>query len=98
MDRNTIIGVILIFLIFIGFGYFNRPSEQQIAAAKRQSDSIEAVRVEQQKKLESEKKIEAIQQSITAGVKSDSLVSVADQARKDKFGVFAEASVGTEKL
>lgn len=98
MDRNTIFGVILIFLIFIGFSYFNRPSEQQIAAAKRQHDSIEQVRIEQEKKIVSEKQLEEAQATLVSGAQSDSVTSTADQARKDKFGAFAEASVGTEKL
>jgi len=37
MDRNTILGVVLIFAILIGFSYFNRPSEEQIAAAKKRA-------------------------------------------------------------
>jgi YidC/Oxa1 family membrane protein insertase len=99
MDRNTILGVILIFLILIGFSYFNKPSEQQLAAAKHQRDSIEAVRVEQEKQIVSEKKLEETQSSFSSGaVKNDSLGSVADRERKDKFGDFAEASVGTEKF
>ncbi len=46
MDRNTVLGVALIFTILIGFSYFNRPSEEQIAAAKQKRDSIEQVRIE----------------------------------------------------
>jgi YidC/Oxa1 family membrane protein insertase len=98
MDRNTILGAGLIFLILIGFSYFNRPSEQQIAAAKHQRDSIEQVRIEQEKKIVSEKKLEVAQATLVSGTQGDSLISTADQARKDKFGAFAEASVGTEKL
>lgn len=98
MDRNTILGAGLIFLILIGFSYFNRPSEQQIAAAKHQRDSIEQVRIEQEKKIVSEKQLEEAQATLVSGAQGDSVISTADQARKDKFGAFAEASVGTEKL
>lgn len=99
MDRNSIIGVVLIFLILIGFSYFNRPSEQQMAAAKRQSDSIEQVRLEQEKKIASEKKLQEAQASMSStAAHSDSVLSVADQARKEKFGAFANASVGKEKF
>lgn len=98
MDRNTILGAGLIFLILIGFSYFNRPSEQQIAAAKHQRDSIEQVRFEQEKKIVSEKQLEEAQATLVSGAQGDSVISTADQARKDKFGAFAEASVGTEKL
>ncbi len=98
MDRNSIIGVILIFLILIGFSYFNRPSEQQIAAAKHQRDSIEQVRIEQEKKIASEKKLNETQATMSTASRSDSVLSVADQARKEKFGVFAPVSVGKERF
>lgn len=42
MDKNTIIGLVLIFLILIGFSYFTRPSEEQIREMQRQ-DSIAKV-------------------------------------------------------
>lgn len=42
MDKNTIIGLVLIFLILIGFSYFTRPSEEQVREMQRQ-DSIAKV-------------------------------------------------------
>ena len=98
MDRNTIIGVALIFAILIGFSYFNKPSEEQIADAKRTRDSLEMVRTENQ----TQNAIAAIQDSIQASAaplfQSDSVGSDQDQARREKFGVFADASVGQEKF
>ena len=52
MDKNTVIGLVLIFLILIGFSYFNRPSEAEMQERHRQ-DSI--ARVEQRKMLEAER-------------------------------------------
>ena len=98
MDRNTILGAVLIFSILIGFSYFNKPSEKQLAIAKHQRDSIELARVEQQKKIVSEKALEVAQSALSASTNKDSLVSGANQALKEKFGVFAEASVGKEKF
>jgi YidC/Oxa1 family membrane protein insertase len=98
MDRNTILGAVLIFSILIGFSYFNKPSEKQLAAAKHQRDSIELVRIEQEKKVLSEKKLEETQAVLSASANPDSLVSGANLALKEKFGVFAEASVGKEKF
>lgn len=46
MDKNTITGLVLIFLILIGFSYFTRPNEEQLKEI-RQRDSI--ARVETQK-------------------------------------------------
>ena len=42
MDKNTVIGFVLIAAVLIGFSYFSRPSEAEIEAQLRQ-DSIEAV-------------------------------------------------------
>jgi len=98
MDRNTIVGIALIFLILIGFSYFNRPSDEQVAAAKRQRDSIEMVRIENEKKIIAEKQQEEIQAAITASAENDSLVLEEENARKEKFGVFAGASTGKEKF
>jgi len=98
MDRNTIIGVALIFSILIGFSYYNRPSEEQIAAAKRAQDSIEMVRVEKEKADFVASQIDQANASVVATLSSDSIVSQEDEARKEKFGVFANASTGKEKF
>lgn len=52
MDRNTVIGLVLIFLILIGFSYYNKPSQQEIEEAKRRRDSITLVRKVEQQMLE----------------------------------------------
>ena len=98
MDRNTVLGVALIFTILIGFSYFNRPSEEQIAAAKQKRDSIEQVRIEKEKELAVAAKLEEVTAAVSAPVLTDSLISEEDNARKEKFGVFAAASVGKEKF
>ena len=72
MDRNTIIGIVLIIGIFILFGYLNKPSEEQVAKMQRQTDSIARVNAEKamlqktadaaQIKTDSIKKVEEIKQ------------------------------------
>ena len=42
MDKNTIIGFVLIALVLIGFSWYNQPSEEQLEA-QRKEDSIAAV-------------------------------------------------------
>ena len=51
MDRNSVIGLVIIFLILIGFSYFNRPSQEQIEAAKRRSDSLSVVKAEREREF-----------------------------------------------
>ena len=60
MNRDTIIGFILIALVLIGFSWWNQPSAEQIEAARKQ-DSLAAVKQEQdiqarKKALEAERK------------------------------------------
>lgn len=98
MDRNTVIGVALIFTILIGFSYFNKPSEKELEAAKHTRDSLEMVRIENQKEIEAAAKIEAANASLSTLESSDSLVSQEGNSRKDKFGVFADAAVGNESF
>jgi YidC/Oxa1 family membrane protein insertase len=43
MDRNSLVGFGLIFLILIGYYWFTRPSEAELAAQQRRRDSIERV-------------------------------------------------------
>lgn len=43
MDKNTIIGLVLIGILLIGFSYFSRPDDEQIAAWKQYNDSIAVV-------------------------------------------------------
>lgn len=56
MDKNTITGLILIGLLFVGFSIYNRPSEEQLAAQRRYYDSIATV---QQQEAELKRKQEA---------------------------------------
>jgi YidC/Oxa1 family membrane protein insertase len=98
MDRNTIVGVLLIFGILIGFSYFNRPSEKQLAAAKHTRDSLELVRVENEKAIKEGKIADSLATLAPSSQGNDSILSDQDNARRDKFGVFAPASVGKEKF
>ena len=40
MDRNLILGVVLIMAVLIGFSIFNQPSKEEQEAAKRKQDSL----------------------------------------------------------
>ena len=62
MDKNTIVGFVLIAAVLFGFNWFTRPSEEEIIAQRKQ-DSIAAVVKEKEeiKRIEAEaKKQEAI--------------------------------------
>lgn len=51
MDKNTIYGLILIFLILVGFSWWSRPSEQERIEMQRRQDSLLRLDVERQNAL-----------------------------------------------
>ncbi|MDO4160310.1 MAG: membrane protein insertase YidC [Prevotellaceae bacterium] len=82
MDKNTIIGFVLIAAILIGYSWYTQPSEEEIAQQRIQ-DSITAIA---QKKAEQKQKADKI---------ADSLNAVA--AAKDTSAVFYQALNGVAK-
>ena len=53
MDKNTIIGFLLIGIVLIVFTWLNQPTPEQIEAQRRMQDSI--ARIEYAKQLEQQK-------------------------------------------
>ncbi len=93
MDRNTVIGFGLIFLLMMGMTYMNRPTEEQLAAAEQKKDSLEQLKL-----------IDTTQQL----VKSDTTTTIAEQvaqlddtekvkALSADFGGFANSASGEAK-
>ncbi|PID88738.1 MAG: hypothetical protein CSB02_01180 [Bacteroidia bacterium] len=98
MDRNSIIGIVLIFLIFVGFSYFNAPSEEEMAARQARLDSIAQVQREQRlaDSIQTAQALALQNQDNTAlnnqtAVANDSTREIA--ALKDKYGVFSLSAV-----
>ncbi|MDP4188408.1 MAG: membrane protein insertase YidC [Bacteroidota bacterium] len=87
MDRNSVIGIILITLILIFFGYLSKPSKQQLELAKRQQDSIEKVRIQ-----EAQKNIQG--QSAKAAALATQKDSTKKQDLQSLYGGFAQAAEG----
>ena len=92
MDKNTIIGFILIGIVLFGFSWWNRPTPEQIEAQRRYHDSIALVQQQIEQKLK-----ESVESS-----PADELASLPDSVRQarlqDAFGTFAQAMTGTEEL
>ena len=93
MDRNTITGLILIFVILFAFSYLNKPSEKDLELLRLKNDSIALV--ERTKAKESAKQVElsAIQPDIS---KTDS--ATVENELTNLYGVFAVAAKGEEKF
>jgi YidC/Oxa1 family membrane protein insertase len=100
MDRNSIIGVALIFAILVVFSIVNQPSQEQIEAAKRRRDSIALVEAEAERALLQEQERSQATQSaepeelLPDGVDEGSQL----QEKIDQFGVFGTAALGEEEF
>lgn len=95
MDKNSIIGIIIIAGIFILWTTLNKPSEEQIEAAKYRRDSLELVRQNEivQQKIQDAAKIQnpVEQQNQTQATSKDSVL-------KSLYGNFSNAGAGEQEL
>ena len=97
MDKNSIIGFVLIGLVLIGFTYLNRPSPEQVEAQRRYRDSMALVQYEQQQSVLSQQIVEqeaSFSESALEGL-SDSVRQVSLQ---NNFGAFASAATGNDEI
>ncbi len=102
MDRNTVIGFLLIAGIFIIFSVLNKPSEEEIERQERYRDSIarvqareaerEAAQARQMREEENEEEAERQQQE-NAIPDSERRAAIIDQ-----YGVFGNAATGDEEM
>lgn len=96
MDRNSVMGLLLIAAILIVWGIFTKPSQEELKEAQRRSDSLEIVRqLEEQKAIEQEQKRQdtAYGQQDNTKTESDS-----DQRQElhSKYGAFARSANGED--
>ena len=85
MNKDTVIGFILIAIVLIGFSWWNQPSAEQIEAARKQ-DSIAAVMKEKAEKAQQE-----------AALKAKTQDTVADTSAVDTTALFHAAQQGTSQ-
>ncbi len=69
MDKNTVIGFVLIAAVLIGFSWWNKPSEEQIKAQQEQQAKVKAEREQAQKKEAAQKQQ---QQQLMDSIRQDS--------------------------
>lgn len=95
MDRNSIIGIIIIAGIIILWGVMSKPSKEELEKRKIALDSIRRVQQEQaeQALIEQEEKADEY--------KADEIIEEEDadiDALRDRYGSFAEASTGVNEF
>lgn len=97
MDKNTVIGFILIGVVLVLFVWFNRPSEEQIKAQQRYNDSVARVEQTALAQIDQAKAAAALAPTTAADT-----VGLPDSVREERlrgtYGAFARAAVGTEEF
>ncbi len=89
MDKNSIIGFVLIALIFLGFMQLNKRSDKEIAAEKRYNDSIALVE---------QNKADVVGKTANGAISKDSLAVNDTTNNTSAFGDFSVAAKGEEKF
>ncbi|MDR1981884.1 MAG: membrane protein insertase YidC [Tannerellaceae bacterium] len=93
MNKNTIIGFLLIGIVLFTFTWLNKPTAEQQEARRRYQDSIARVEYQKQLALQGEEKKSVQMEEVPENL-SDSVREVRMQ---NLFGAFAGASDGTEE-
>lgn len=97
MDKNTVIGFLLIAAIVIGFTWLNKPSEEELARRKQYNDSIALVQQEQYAQQMAADSIAQLNSGVVDSVALDN-DSVAIARKMDAFGGFGESAFGEEEF
>ncbi|MCB0397926.1 MAG: YidC/Oxa1 family insertase periplasmic-domain containing protein, partial [Flavobacteriales bacterium] len=94
MDRNSIIGLLLIGAILVTFSILNQPTKEEVEALERRRDSLELV-----EKKHAEEAREAIraQQDQSTMAQTELTDSAKLQLRTDTLGAFANAAEGKDE-
>lgn len=84
MDKKTILGLVIIFVIILGFSYFNRPSEEELARLQAQRDSVARVQAADEAQRLAEERTRIVQDSVfgTPSTPVDSLFYAGGESRQ----------------
>lgn len=93
MDKKSIIGLILIFAIFVGYMFWVAPSKEEIAERQRVYDSTVAANLEAQRVADSIAAAQAHRDSLAAAGDSTAL-TLGSGRRVADMGVFNSAAQG----
>ena len=100
MDRNSIVGLLLIAGILIVYSVMTRPDKEEIEAARRKKDSLEMV---QQQQALQEKQKEQNQKIISDTLAEEQQETKVDSTatlkqKRDFYGAFADAAIGKDEF
>lgn len=105
MDRQSIIGIVIIGVLMLGFFYVTRPDRDQIEQEQRRRDSIEQAqqKIEDSVRMAQEVLATEAKDTISETIAEDflseeELLQRQESDRIRKYGVFADASIGEEEF
>ncbi len=98
MDRNSIIGLVLIGLLFIGYQIYTQPSAEQIAVMKHQRDSVATANAREIRQADSLALLASSKTISTPGDSDNLNDSAKAELMKQQLGVFASSGAGTEQI
>jgi YidC/Oxa1 family membrane protein insertase len=90
MDKNTIIGLVLIFILLLVWQQFMAPTAEELQEQQRLQDSIAAV----QQRIASERVAEQVAADTLVALPQEVEDSLRRQRAQSAFGPFASAAVG----
>ena len=76
MNKDTIIGFVLIALVLIGFSWYNQPSAEEIEAARKQDSIAAVIKDNAEKAAESAKKSKTVKDTTVTEVTSADTTSL----------------------
>ena len=103
MDKKSIIGLVLICLVFLVFGWLNRPSEEELTKQKRYNDSIAAAQKKQHKQntstntTDKENERAELVKMMAESETNDSIKAEVTKKINDKFSSFSNSAFKDEK-
>lgn len=98
MDRNTLIGILLIAIILIGYALLNKPSKERLEEAQRVRDSLENIQRMETDSLAQPVTTQQEQLQDEEMVESEAEEAVEIPANLDQYGDFAGAAVGQKEM
>jgi len=96
MDKKSIIGILLIFVILVVFSIINKPSKEEIEAGKHKQDSIAQVELQQAVALQEH--ANQLEQQNVSTVPDTTNPEMQLQEKTTEFGVFGAAAIGVEEF
>jgi YidC/Oxa1 family membrane protein insertase len=98
MDKNSVIGLVLIGLLLIGYTIYQKPSDEELAAQQRMQDSIAAVEAERNAEIAAAA-LETGTDAEEAEVLGNDSLAIEEQSAElvSRYGALAQAARGEEK-